>query len=249
MARKSGPRQLKREPSPAFWPIDRKRLTWSPRTHPGTHPRDNSMPIILVLREILGQARTTREAIHIISSGRVKVDGKVRRDHRFPVGLMDVLQIEGAAQAFRILPKPNVGLTATPVDAKEASFKLCKIIGKRNIPGGKIQLNLHDGRNMIIEAKDSRQKTAEEYRVGAAVQLGFPGQKILGQVPFKPGALGLVVDGRNQGLTGRIESIAAGTHARDESVRIQATGGSFDTPAAYVIPIGTNSALVGIGAQ
>lgn len=248
MARKSGPRQLKREASPAFWPIDRKRLTWTPRTHPGPHPRINSIPMVMVLREILGQARTAREAIHIISSGKVKVDGKVRRDHRFPVGLMDVLQIQGATQAFRILPRPNVGLTPTPIDAKESGFKLCKIIGKRNIPGGRTQLNLHDGRSMIIEANDSRQKTSEEYGVGAAIQLGVPGQKILAQVPFKAGALGLVVNGRNQGLAGKIESITPGTHARDRSVRIQAAGGSFETPAAYVIPVGTSSALVG-GAQ
>lgn len=248
MARKSGPLQLKREQSPAFWPIDRKKLTWSPRTHPGPHPRRNSIPVVMVLREILSQAKTAREAIHIISSGKVKVDGIVRRDHRFPVGLMDVLQIEGAAEAFRILPKPNVGLTPAPIDAKEASFKLCKIIGKKNIPGGKTQLNLHDGRNMIIEPKDSRQKTSQEYSVGTTIQLGIPTEKILGQVPFEPGAVGLVVDGRNQGLAGRIESITPGTHARDKSVRIQTSGDSFETPASYVIPVGTSNTLIGIGA-
>ncbi len=249
MARKSGPRQLKREPSPAFWPIDRKKLTWTSRTRPGPHPRDNSIPLVIVLRDILGQARVAREAIRIISSGKVKVDGVIRKNHRFPVGLMDVLQIDGVAQAYRILPKPKVGLTPTSIETKEASFKLCKITGKRNIPGGKTQLNLHDGRNIVIATRDPRQKTGEDYKVGSALQLAFPEQKILGQVPFQTGAVGLVVDGRNQGLAGRIESINLGTHARQESVRIQATAGTFETPAAYVIPVGTNNSLVAIGGE
>jgi small subunit ribosomal protein S4e len=247
MARKSGPRQLKREPAPAFWPINRKRMTWAPRTRPGPHPRNNSIPLVMVLREILGHAKTAREAIRIISIGKVKVDGVIRRDHRFAVGLMDVLQIEGAAEIFRVLPKPNVGLTPMPIEQKEAGFKLCKIIGKKNIPGGKTQLNLHDGRNMIIQTRDPRQKTGEEYSVGGAMQIGFPGQKIISAVPFQAGALGLVVDGRNQGLMGRIESITPGTHARDKSVRIETASGSFETPAAYVIPVGTNAPLVGVG--
>jgi small subunit ribosomal protein S4e len=222
-------------------------MAWAPRTRPGPHPRDNSLPLVMVIREILGHAKTAREAIRIISTGKIKVDGVIRRDHRFAVGLMDVLQIEGAAETFRVLPKPNIGLNPTPIEQKEAGFKLCKIVGKRNIPGGGTQLNFHDGRNMIVQARDPRQKTGEEYAVGGAIQLGFPRQKIIGQVPFQTGVLGLVVDGRNQGLVGRIESITPGTHARDKSVRIQTSGGSFETPAAYVIPVGTNSPLVGVG--
>lgn len=56
-----------------------------------------------------------------------------------------------------------------------------------------------------------------------------------------------MVDGRNQGQMGRIESITPGSHARQKTVRIEATGGAFETPAAYVIPIGTNAPLVGVG--
>jgi small subunit ribosomal protein S4e len=224
-------------------------MTWAPRTRPGPHPRDNSLPLVLIIRGILGHARTAREAIHIINKGRVKVDGVIRRDHRFPVGLMDVLQIEGTANAFRVLPEPNIGLALTQIDQKEVNFKLCKIVGKTSITGGRTQLNLHDGRNMITQARDPRQKIGEEYNVGGAIQLGLPGQKIIGQVPFQNGAVGLVVDGRNQGLTGRIESITPGTHAREKSVRIQTAGGSFETPAAYVIPVGTDTPLIRVGKQ
>ncbi|HEX4920721.1 MAG TPA: 30S ribosomal protein S4e [Candidatus Bathyarchaeia archaeon] len=246
MARKFGSRQLKREPAPGFWPIKRKEMTWAPRVKPGPHPRERSLPLVIVLREILGYARTAREAVQIINTGKVKVDGVVRRDHRFPVGLMDVLQIEGAGKTFRILPKQNRGLVPISIDPKEAGFKLCKIIGKRSIDGGKTQLNFHDGRSLIVQPRDTRQKSDTEYTVGGAMQIGLPEQKQLGLIPFQAGALGLVFDGRNHGLYGKISSITPGTHARRKTVRIETSAESFDTPAAYVIPIGTQSAIVGL---
>ena len=247
MARKFGPRQLKREPSPAFWPIRRKQMTWAPTTRPGPHPRERSLPLVIVLREILGYAKTSGEAIRIINAGKVKVDGVVRRDHRFPLGLMDVLQIQGADQIFRVLPRPSHGLTPMPIEEKEAGFKLCKIVGKKTVEGGKTQLNFHDGRNLIVQRADTRQKSETELKVGGAVQLGLPDQKMMRLVPFQPGAIGLVVDGRNQGLFGKISSITPGTHARRETVKIETASEAFDTPSAYVIPIGTEAPLIGLG--
>src|SRR5947199_8944316 len=107
MARKSGPRQLKREPAPGFWPIRRKEMASAPMTRPGPHRRDRSLPLVIVIREILGYAGTAKEAIHIISTARVKGDGVVRRDHRSPAGLMDVLQIERSPQTFRVPPSSD----------------------------------------------------------------------------------------------------------------------------------------------
>jgi len=202
---------------------------------------------VIIIREILGYARTSKEAIRIISTGKVKIDGVVRRDHRFPVGLMDVLQIEGAGQVFRVLPRPNRGLVPTPISEKEAGFKLCKIIGKRNIEGGKIQINLHDGRSLILPGQTARQKTDSEYAPGGAMQLGVPKQNLMGLVPFQTGAMGLVIDGRNQGIFGKITTITPGTHARPKIVKIETASEAFDTPAEYVIPVGTQSSLVGLG--
>ena len=247
MARKSGPRQLKREPSPGFWPINRKSYTWVARPKPGGHPRSNSLPLVMVIREILGYAKTSKEAERIINSGKVKVDAVVRREHRFPVGLMDVLKIEGASDIFRIVPKHNRGLVPSPIGQKEAEYKLCKIVGKRTVPGGKSQINLHDGRNMIVQVRESKSKESEEYSVGATVQLALQDHKIMSQIPFQKGAIGLVVDGQNQGFLGKIETISAGTHARQTTVTIQTEGGSFETPAAYVISVGTDRPLVEAG--
>src|SRR5207248_11492098 len=110
MARKFGPRQLKREPSPGFWPIHRKEYTWAPRTRPGPHADEKSLPLVIILLESLGLANIAKEAIRIISTGKVKVDGIVRRDRPFPVGLMDIVQIDCVSHGYRALSKPSRGL-------------------------------------------------------------------------------------------------------------------------------------------
>src|SRR2546428_12854574 len=114
MARKFGPRQLKREPSPGFWPIHRKEYTWAPRTRPGPHAREKSLPLMVIVRESLGLANIAKEAIKIISEGKVRVDGVVRRDRRLPDGAWGTVPIEGGPQVYKAVPKPNRGLVLSP---------------------------------------------------------------------------------------------------------------------------------------
>jgi small subunit ribosomal protein S4e len=246
MGRKSGSRQLKREPSPAFWPLHRKELTWAPMTRPGPHPRNKSLPLVILLRDILGFAKTAHEAKNIIDSNNVKVDGVVRRDHRFPIGLMDVIQIEGANQLFRVMPKRGGGLQLTPITASEAKFKLCKVTGKSTVKKGNRQLSLHDGRTLLY-GKEQRQKSEQDITVGSSLQLSIPDQKVIRVISFQPGAIALVTDGRNQGAYGKLAQITPGTYARRRMVKLEAENEAFETPADYVMPIGAETPLVKLG--
>ncbi|HZD12126.1 MAG TPA: 30S ribosomal protein S4e [Candidatus Binatus sp.] len=248
MGRKAGSRQLKRQPSPAFWPIHRKEETWAPMPRPGPHARQKSLPLVLILRNILGYARTSNEAKGIIKSGQVKVDGVTRRDHRLPIGLMDVVQIQGGGttEIFRILPKRGGGLQLTPITPEESKFKLCKITGKHTVKNGGRQLGLHDGRT-ILYGKEQKQRTAGEVTVGSSLQLSLPDQKVIRIIPFQPGAIALVTDGRNQGAYGKLAQVKPGTFARRKMVRLEAENEAFETPADYVMPIGAEMPLVKLG--
>ena len=79
------------------------------------------------------------------------------------------------------------------------------------------------------------------------MQLGLPKQNMMGLVPFQTGTLGLVIDGRNQGVFGRVTAITLGTHTRPKIVKIETASEAFDTPAEYVFPVGTQVSLVGLG--
>jgi len=82
--------------------------------------------------------------------------------------------------------------------------------------------------------------------VGGALQIALPSQRIIHYVPFKEGNLGLVTDGRNEGFYGRIASISPGTQSRPKIARLETTGESFETPAQYILPIGTDTPLVSL---
>jgi small subunit ribosomal protein S4e len=246
MARKFGPRQLKREKAPDFWPIHRKEATWATMTRPGPQARERSIPLVVVIRDSLGYARTAKEAKETIHSSKVSVDGVVRRDHRFPAGLMDVVKIQGIGNAFRVLPKPARGLSLSPITLEEESFKLCKITGKTTISGRRMQVNLHDGRNIIVQGREGAIKNDEPYSTGGVLQLSLPSQKILRYVPFKVGAIGLVTDGRNEGLFGKVASFSEGTFHREQIVKLETEKETFETPSKYVIPVGVEAPLVAL---
>ena len=77
------------------------------------------------------------------------INGVKRKDHRFSVGVIDVIEISELNERYRLLYNKNNKFYLQPIDKDETEIKPCKVIGKTVISGGKIQLNLNDGRNII----------------------------------------------------------------------------------------------------
>ncbi|MEM3526414.1 MAG: 30S ribosomal protein S4e, partial [Candidatus Jordarchaeaceae archaeon] len=180
MGKHGGKKHQKRIAAPKFWPIHRKKTKWIVKSRPGPHGAKESLPLILLLREIFQYSSTSREAKHILSEGQVKVDGKVRRDHRFPVGLMDVVEISKIGKFYRILPLPRKGLRPVPVGSEEASYKLCQIKNMVTVKGGHLQINLHDGRNILFRTENPRLSPKESipYKTRDTLKISIPDQQI-----------------------------------------------------------------------
>ena len=100
MGKKGPTRHLKREMAPHFWPMPRKENVWATRTGPGSHGLNVSMPLLLIVRDFLGYAETAKEASILIRQGKICVDGKPRKDHRYSVGIMDVVELPNAKKSF-----------------------------------------------------------------------------------------------------------------------------------------------------
>jgi small subunit ribosomal protein S4e len=180
MGRMGSKKHLKRAASPAFWPIHRKEKVWVVKPSPGPHSKEECIPLMVILRNMLGLARNKREAEKILAEGKVKVDGKVRRDGKFPTGLMDIVEIEGLDKVYRVVPHPKENLTLVEVNGEEGSFKLCRIENKTTVKGGHIQLNLHDGRNLLIKVSDPTNPEEDHYKAKDTVKLDLKQKKILG---------------------------------------------------------------------
>jgi Ribosomal protein S4E len=86
-------RHQKRIAAPRSWKIERKTAYWTVKPRPGPHPGNRSIPLLLIVRDMLKLADNSKEAKRILNEGNVTVDGKVRKDHKFPVGIFDLLSI------------------------------------------------------------------------------------------------------------------------------------------------------------
>jgi small subunit ribosomal protein S4e len=229
---------MKREMSPKFWPIHRKEAVWSVRPSPGPHPSKVSTPLTVIIRDFLGLAETAKEAKRIINEGKVKVDGKTRKNERYSIGLMDVLELPEADRRYRLLPEHGGRFILHPISKVETNYKLCRIVGKNTVRGGKTQLNLHDGRNILIKEGS--------YDVGDIVKLDFVGQEITDHIGFKPGVRVIITGGRSQGQYGIL--IDLGQEPRKKRTATIRTPENDDvrTLASYVFAVGTETPLISL---
>ena len=112
--------------------------------------------------------------------------------------MLDIIAIPKISKFYHVV---NTGkkLKPTEISKEDAKDKLCKVVGKRYISGGKVQLSLHDGRNVAIERKDS-----EKYGVGDSLVIEVPSQKISSALKIEKGATCYVALGRHAGQVAKL---------------------------------------------
>lgn len=233
---------MKRLAAPVFWPILRKEFKWSVKPSPGPHPLTRSIPLLILIRDILRLAENAREAKRIIYDGNVLVDGKVRRDYRYPVGLMDVVSIPKIDLYVRIVPYVTKYMWYITIPPEDAKLKLVRIENKTLVKGNRIQLNLHDGRNIVISRED-----AAKYRTLDTLLIEVPSQNILNVLTLEENKFAIVIDGKNAGRFGRIISIneQSSIKRRKRLVTIEEPSGHrLQTILNYIMVVGDEKPLV-----
>lgn len=235
-------RHLRRHTAPYFWPVHRKERVWVVKASPGPHPLSRSMPLAVVLRDVLGYALTLREARLVLAEGRVQVDGRVVRDYKFPVGLMDVLYLKGVEAYYRVLPHPSKYFMLHPIGEEEAHLKPLRVKRKTSVKGGGIQVTFHDGRNLQLS-------DGAVFGTYDTVLLDLRENKVLDHVRIEEGVLAYVIDGVNIGFLGRVESISK-VFKRSKSVVTLRSGDRYTrTIMEYVFAVGRDRPLVSLPSE
>jgi small subunit ribosomal protein S4e len=201
-------KKLKRLLIPKFWKVPKKAFKWAVSPKPGPHPKFYCIPLQIVLRDILHIAETGKEAITIIRKGEVLVDGKPRKDYAYPTGIFDVISLPKIKKSYRIVPTSS-GLEIIEIPEKEANKKICKIENKTLLKG-KIQLNLSDGKNILV--------TDKKYKTGDSLLLELPSLKILDHLTPAPGYVGIISKGKNAGKIGKIKEVIPGNIKEDPRI-------------------------------
>jgi len=191
-------KHMKRLVAPKSWGIPRKESTWVTKSRPGPHPIDVSVPMLMVVRDMLDLCDNMREAKHILGAREILIDGNVVTDHKRPIGFMDVVTVKSTGESHRMLMDTHGRFKLNAIGSDEANLKLARIENKTVVRGGKIQLNLHDGRNILLDKN--------RYSTGDVLKIEIPTQKVLKHIPLKVGALALLVGGSHPGSLVTVES-------------------------------------------
>ncbi len=206
-------RHLKRLAAPRTWSIPRKTHKWAVRPLPGPHPMDRSVPLTLVVRDMLGYAQTAREVERILGRREVHVDGRAATDGKRPVGLMDVVSLPRTEEHYRVLLDTQGRLRLVAIDEKRATWKLCRLEDKTTVRGGRTQLNLHDGRNLLLD-KDA-------YKTGTTLKLQIPEQKVGDAYALEKGNVALLISGKHVGELAHVESYVPTRNPKENIVQFK----------------------------
>lgn len=233
MARKGGSKVTKVYKVSKVFKPKRRKPAFVTSVRPGTHPKGRSLALSVVIRDMLGLAKTTREARVILREGRIKVDGKVVKDPRRGIGFMDVISIPAINKHYRVVYDQMRRLALR--ETSEPEFKLCRVQNKTMTKKG-LQLNLHDGRNILIKEG--------KYKTGDTLKVALPTQKILDRYPMEKGSIAYVFGGKHAGEMGNIVEILPGTLTREPLVTLKAGDKEFQTSKEYAFVIGTKTPAI-----
>jgi len=168
---------------------------------------------------------SAREARHILNARGVLVDGRAMTDPKFPVGLMDVLSLREIQQHYRMMMNTRGRMALVPIEDGEAKWKLCRIEDKTTVRGGKMQVNLHDGRNLLEK---------DPYKTGTTLKIQVPAQKVLAHYELAPGAVAFVSGGQHVGEIAHVLEVHRTRNPRANVVTFK-EGFSTDIGKVFVI--------------
>jgi small subunit ribosomal protein S4e len=227
-------RHQKRLSVPKSWPVERKTATWTVKAGAGPHG-EAGVPLLIVLRDVLGYVDSRKEANYALNQGSVLVNGDAVSDVERPIGMFDILTFTEREEFYRVFPDEGGRLALTPVDADAADSRLGKIARKTEVTGGDVQLTLHDGTNVRVDAEDAR-----TYATGDSLVIDNETKEIVAHFTYEEGALVTAVAGSHAGEIGEVDEITVTPGSGDNVVTVTQDDGGFETVEDYVVVIDEN---------
>ena len=230
-------KHLKRLAAPRTVQLHRKEKKWTIKTSPGPHPLEKSVPLGLIIRDYLGLCNSYKEVKTLVSSGDILVDGSKRKNHKYPCGLMDVISIPKLKTYYRVLFDKNGKLVLLPISSSDAEWKLRRIENKTFLKGNKIQINFHDGFNILIKK--------DEYKPGDVLKIAFKDNKIDDVFKYEKGTVSMVIGGSHTGEMANIEDIVTIASSKPNLAKMKGKT-EFSTLTHYIFPIGKTKSIISI---
>lgn len=210
----------------------RKETAWTITPKPGPHTKETSVALGIVIRNYTKIVKTMNEAKKILTNEEVKVNGVIRKEHQFPVGLFDVISIPKQKLFYRMIFDEKGRLVLATIE-NEPKIKISKVIKKVMTKKG-LQLTTNDSRTFI----------GVKANVGDALKITLPEGKVSEVIEFKEGNLAYITKGAHCSQTAKIVALVKGTERKEELVKLQKGKEEFETILKNVYIIGKDKAEV-----
>ena len=237
MGYKGQRKSMKRVNAPKTWYLGKLRGVYATKPSAGPHKTRQCIPLNVLLQQRLKYALSRDEARKIVKAGskakgtgNIVIDGKVRRDPRFPLGIMDVVSIAKSNEHFRMLLDTKGRFQPHRIDAKEASFKLVKVItkqiGKNKVP----HITTHDGRTIRFPHPD--------ICINDTLKINLATGAVEQATKFANNTTVILTGGNNIGRIGSLSSVERHPGTFDIAHIKDARGNVFSTRISNVFVIG-----------
>ena len=229
-------RHLNRFNVPTSWPIKVKERKWIARPMPGPTILRECITINLIIKELLNYAKTTREVKKILNDGKILINNIIRKDHHFPVGLMDTISVPQLSKYYRLLINKKGKFYLKEISSEDATKKICKIINKTILKSKKLQLNLFDGRSILIDK--------DEFKPSDSVLIDLTSNKIKDHIKFEKGVLIYLTKGSHKGEIGILQEIIKTLGSQEDRIKVKIESKIVETFKKYAFVVGKDKPLI-----
>ena len=194
-----GKDHIKRIATPRTWEIKRKVTTFITRQNDGAHKISQGMALNVILRDLIGIIKNTKESKYVIKNKTILINNKKARDYRMNVGLFDVITIPDTKENYRMLLNLKGKLYIKKISEKEANITPYKIENKTIIGKNLTQINMSAGKNLRMTNKE-----AQKFKTGDTIMFDTKNKKIQKHIELKKDALAFFIEGKHIGQQGII---------------------------------------------
>lgn len=220
----------KRLSAPDSWPVERKNQVYTVASDAGPHGGD-AVPLVVFVRDVLGYVENAKELRYALDNDDVLVNGDAVSDHQIPVGNFDIVGFPTRDEYYRVFPGEGGRLSLVSVEQDAADNKLARVDDITYLSGGDVQLNLHNGDNVVVEDG--------EYSTDDSVVVDLETGEVLEHFEFTEGAAVTAVDGKHSGEVGELIEYNVNEGSSDNTgVAELPDGSTFETVEDYVFVIG-----------
>ncbi|MEM3422422.1 MAG: 30S ribosomal protein S4e [Candidatus Bilamarchaeaceae archaeon] len=233
MGKRGGTHHIKRLAAPkALYLLNKKKYKWVVKPMAGPHNKESSVPLGVLLRDLLNITKTMREVKKILNKSFIKVDNVIRKNEKFPVGLLDVVSLVPANKHYRILVDSKGRLKPVEIN-KDTNLKVAKVINKTIIKNGKMLFTLHDGKNILGDNHIS---------IGDSLVLELPSNtkekiKLVQHLKLEPGTRCYISKGKHAGKIVTFKELIKRASGKEEAL-VSDGKSDFITVSNYVVAVG-----------